>query len=142
MIWQENYKVGVKEIDKQHKELFEILNKLIRVVRDDDEDEEVKREKMIDTLEFMNKYVNKHFSEEERLQAEYDYPDLEEHQEIHRKFEAEIEEFQDEFRKNDYSQEFAKEFSGRLLTWLINHVADTDQKIGEYIKKKQNRRDN
>lgn len=133
MIWKESYKIGVEEVDQQHKELFKRLKNFIHTVRSDEDDKETKRKKVAETLEFMGDYVDEHFSDEEKLQKKYDYPDYEKHHEIHEKFKAEIKEFADEFSENEYDEEFAMEFSGRLLTWLINHVADTDQKIGKHI---------
>ena len=135
MIWKESYKIGVEEVDKQHKELFKRLNSFIKTVRNDEDDKETKREKVAETLEFMGDYVDEHFSDEEKLQKKYDYPDCEKHHEIHEKFKAEIREFAEEFSENEYDEEFVMDFSGRLLTWLINHVADTDQKIGKHINK-------
>lgn len=135
MIWKESYKIGVKEVDEQHKELFKRLNNFIKTVRNSEDDKESKRKKVAETLDFMGDYVDEHFSDEEKLQKKYNYPDYEKHHEIHEKFKAEIKEFAEEFKENEYDEEFAMEFSGRLLTWLINHVADTDQKIGKYINK-------
>lgn len=135
MIWKESYKIGVKEVDEQHKELFKRLNSFIKTVRNDEDDKETKRKKVAETLEFMGDYVDEHFSDEEKLQKKYDYPDYEKHHEIHEKFKSEIKEFAEEFKENEYDEEFAMEFSGRLLTWLINHVADTDQKIGKHINR-------
>jgi len=135
MIWKESYKIGVKEVDEQHKELFKRLNSFIKTVRNDEDDKETKRKKVAETLEFMGDYVDEHFSDEEELQKKYDYPDYDKHHEIHEKFKSEVKEFAEKFKENEYDEEFAMEFSGRLLTWLINHVADTDQEIGEHINK-------
>lgn len=135
MIWQESYKIGVEEVDKQHKELFKRLNEFIQTVRSNESNQEEKKQKVKNTLEFMGDYVDEHFSDEEELQKKYNYPHYEKHHEIHEKFKAEIREFAEEFSENEYDEDFAMEFSGRLLTWLINHVADTDQKIGEHINK-------
>ncbi|RYD02158.1 hypothetical protein N752_27285 [Desulforamulus aquiferis] len=32
-----------------------------------------------------------------------------------------------------YSEELVQEFSGKLMAWLIMHVAAMDQKLGEYV---------
>ncbi len=36
------------------------------------------------------------------------------------------------FEKEGYEKDLALEFSGKLMAWLINHVANTDQKISDY----------
>lgn len=132
MIWRDDYKIGVELVDKQHKELFKRLGNFIKTVRSDSE-KEIKKKEVEKTLDFMGEYVVTHFDSEEALQKKYNYPDYKEHHEIHENFKQEVFEFQKEYKNNDYNEDFVMEFSGRLLTWLINHVASTDQKIGDHI---------
>ncbi|RCW47775.1 MULTISPECIES: bacteriohemerythrin [unclassified Halanaerobium] len=132
MIWRDDYKIGVELVDKQHEELFKRLGNFIKTVRSDSE-KDVKKEEVEKTLDFMGEYVVTHFDSEEALQKKYNYPGYEEHHEIHENFKQEVIDFQKEYKNNDYNEDFVMEFSGRLLTWLINHVASTDQKIGDYI---------
>lgn len=132
MIWKDDYKIGVELIDQQHEELFKRLGDFIVTVRSDGDKKEKKKE-VEKTLNFMGEYVVTHFNAEEALQKRYDYPDYEKHHEIHENFKAEIEEFQRKYKNNEYDEDFVLEFSGRLLTWLINHVASTDQDLSEHI---------
>lgn len=132
MIWKDEYKIGVELIDTQHQELFNRLGDFIQTVRSEGEKSEKKKE-VENTLNFMGEYVTTHFNAEEALQKKYNYPGYEEHHQIHEKFKAEIAEFQKEYQQNEYDEDFVMEFSGRLLTWLINHVASTDQDIGDHI---------
>ncbi|KXS49920.1 hemerythrin [Halanaerobium congolense] len=132
MIWKDEYKIGVELVDSQHEELFKRLGDFIVTVRSD-QDKEEKRKEIEKTLDFMGEYVVTHFNAEEALQKRYNYPDYENHHKIHEDFKAEIAEFKKEYKENDYDEDFVLEFSGRLLTWLINHVASTDQDIGEHI---------
>ncbi|ADO77416.1 bacteriohemerythrin [Halanaerobium praevalens] len=132
MIWKKEYEIGVELVDKQHQELFKRLGNFIQTVRSDQEKSKKKAE-IEKTLNFMGEYVVTHFDAEEALQKKYDYPDYDEHHKIHEDFKAEVAEFQAEYQANKYDDDFVMEFSGRLLTWLINHVASTDQSIGDYI---------
>lgn len=132
MIWKDEYKIGVELVDSQHEELFNRLGDFIVTVRSDQEKEE-KRKEIEETLNFMGEYVVTHFNAEEALQQKHNYPDYENHHKIHEDFKAEIAEFKEQYKENDYDEDFVLEFSGRLLTWLINHVASTDQDIGEHI---------
>lgn len=132
MIWKKKYKIGVDLIDEQHQELFKRLGNFIQTVRSDKERAE-KKEEVENTLEFMGEYVTTHFNAEEALQRKYNYPDYENHHQIHENFKSEIAEFQKEYQEKEYDEDFVMQFSGRLLTWLINHVALTDQDLGEHI---------
>jgi len=132
MIWKDEYKIGVELVDSQHEELFRRLGDFIVTVRSE-QDKEEKRKAIEKTLDFMGEYVVTHFNAEEALQKKYNYPDYENHHKIHEDFKAEIAEFKEKYKENNYDEDFVLEFSGRLLTWLINHVASTDQDIGKHI---------
>ncbi|MGM0471238.1 MAG: bacteriohemerythrin [Bacillota bacterium] len=133
MIWREELKIGVDEIDNQHQELFNRLNEFLKVVRNKDESQSTKKEKVRDTLAFLEEYVAVHFSAEEKIQLKNNYPNFEEHHQIHEEFKEEIADFRQKFSGGNYDEELLMEFSGHLLTWLINHVANEDQKIADYI---------
>ena len=133
MIWKDSYKIGIETVDKQHRELFERLNSFLKIVRNE-ENIENKIEKIEQTLDFMGKYVVVHFDSEEEVQKKYNYPDYEEHHKIHEEFKQEIKDFKEQFQDNKTDEELIMEFSGRLLTWLINHVTGEDQNIAQYVK--------
>lgn len=132
MIWRDEYKIGVDLVDEQHKELFNRLGDFIQTVRSA-EKVAAKKAEIDRTLAFLGDYVVTHFNAEEALQKKYNYPDFENHHEVHEQFKSEIAEFKKEFESSGYDEDLLMEFSGYLLTWLINHVAATDQKIGDYI---------
>ena len=112
------------------------LNSFLKVVRSDEKMEN-KVEEINKTLEFMGEYVVIHFDSEEKVQQKYNYPDYEEHHQIHEDFKNEVKEFKEQFQNDKYNEELIMEFSGRLLTWLINHVTGEDQNIAEYVKKEE-----
>lgn len=132
MIWKESLRIGVEEVDCQHEELFRRFNEFVKVVRGED-DREVKAHKIAETLEFMGTYVVDHFASEEELQKACNYPGYEAHRAIHERFKAEIAQFKTQFEADRYNEDLPMEFSGKLLTWLIHHVSNEDQKIAAYI---------
>lgn len=132
MIWKDQYRIGVKEIDRQHEELFDRLNNFLKVVRNDKELVD-KLEEIEKTFEFMGEYVDIHFKAEEAIQKKVNYPDYKEHHQIHEEFKKEILEFKKKFEKDKNNEDLIMEFSGKLLTWLINHVTGEDQNISKYI---------
>ena len=52
-------------------------------------------------------------------------------------FKKDVMEFKRKFEENKYDEKLIMQFSGRLLTWLINHVTGEDQKISKYINRKE-----
>lgn len=136
MLWKEKYNIGVDLIDRQHQELFNRVNGFLTVLRAPVPWEE-KVQEVNETLAFMQEYVVVHFRDEERYQEEIGYPGLEEHRKVHGQLIREVGEFAQKYQQEGYREVLVQQFGGRLLTWLINHVAATDLKIGEYARSKE-----
>ena len=62
IIWNNNFSVGVQELDKQHKKIIEIENRLIKA-----KDGRIDSETIADLLSDLTKYATKHFETEEKL---------------------------------------------------------------------------
>lgn len=135
MMWKDKYKVGVKNIDDQHRELFKRLSDFIQTVQSDLSWED-KLGRVKETMNFMQEYVEYHFDDEERYQEKINYPDMELHKEVHAKFKGEMYKYVEIFDKGQFTEKRVQEFSAKLMTWLIMHVGKMDQKIGEYIREK------
>jgi len=133
MIWKEKYRIGVSMIDKQHQELFRRVEDFIVNLRSSGKWED-RQEKVKSTMEFMKEYVVVHFRAEEEYQKKINYPGLAEHQRIHAGFKEEINNFAQKFEEEGYQEDLVQSLAGKLLAWLINHVASEDQKIGSYTK--------
>lgn len=134
MFWKDKYEVGVELIDDQHKELFRRVEDFIKTIRSTTLGEE-KAQKVNETLEFMKEYVVEHFRDEEEYQKKIGYPDYEKHKQIHDNMVCFVSEVSEEYERDGYNDVLIQKFAGRLLTWLINHVAAEDQKIADYAKK-------
>lgn len=67
--WRKSYEIGVEEIDSQHKELFKRIRDLLDACSQNKGRQEVS--KMID---FLEEYVDIHFTSEEKLHVKNLYP--------------------------------------------------------------------
>lgn len=133
MIWKERYRLGVNVIDTQHIELFDRVNTFVVTLRSDSP-WEGKVDKVNETLAFMQDYVVIHFKAEEEYQLRIGYPEYEEHKKIHEDMVTYVSEVADTYIREGYKEAAMQQFAGKLLAWLINHVASVDQKIAEYAK--------
>lgn len=133
MMWKEKYKVGVNLIDTQHEELFNRVWEFIQAVQSKNSWES-KLDKVKETMAFMEEYVVIHFNAEEAYQAKINYPDMENHKKIHRDFKQMINDYVTILERDGYPEKIVQELGGKLMAWLIMHVAQTDQKIGDYVK--------
>ena len=75
--WNSKYVLGIETIDKQHKHLFELANRVFQL-EDNDKKEDI-RELL---LEFSN-YMSTHFKDEEEYMDSIDFPELEYHKKLH-----------------------------------------------------------
>lgn len=130
-MWKEKYKIGVELIDEQHQELFRRVLDFIKTVQAE-APWESKLSRVKETMEFMKKYVIIHFADEESYQREIGFPGYKKHKRIHDSFKDEVVKFDNKLENEGYAKETVQEFGGKLMAWLINHVAGEDQKIGDY----------
>jgi len=133
MMWKDKYKVGVSLIDTQHEELFKRVSEFIETVQNNDNWEH-KLDKVKETMIFMQEYVIIHFNAEEAYQEKINYPDIENHKKIHSDFKKMVTDYVTVLEENGYPEKIVQELGGKLMAWLIMHVAKTDQLIGEYVK--------
>lgn len=131
MIWKEKYRLGVPLIDEQHRELFRRVSVFLQTVRSPLVQEQ-KTEMVAETLNFMKQYIVTHFRDEEKYQKLIGYPEREEHAKLHGEMVNYVIEVEKQYTQRGYDEALIQQFAGRLLAWLINHVATEDQKIADY----------
>lgn len=132
MMWKEKYKIGIPVIDEQHQELFSRVADFVQAIRQEGRWEE-KTDKVKETMAFLQDYVVTHFNYEEGYQQQLNYPEREQHHQIHEDFKADIRRAAAEFTDGGYHEEAVQKLAGRLLAWLINHVVATDLKMAQYV---------
>ncbi len=85
IVWDESFSVGVEVLDKQHKQIVGIINRLI-----DEPGEGFGPKEVARILDDLTKFAHYHFQTEEHLLAEYGYPDIQTQQEEHKEFRTEL----------------------------------------------------
>ncbi|NLK01433.1 MAG: hemerythrin family protein [Clostridia bacterium] len=135
MLWKDKYELGVPIIDAQHRELFQRVGDFLKTLRSPVSWEE-KVNSVNETLEFMKGYVVEHFHDEEEYQRSISYPGYEAHKEVHDDMVNYVQEVSQEYESSGYNEKLMQQFGGRLLSWLINHVASDDQRIAAYAIEK------
>ena len=137
LIWEERYNIGVDIIDREHKKLFSILNKLFDFGQQEDKSQWVCQE----AIKYFRDHALKHFADEEAYMVSIDYAGLEVHRRIHRNFrERTIPALERELELNKYSPESVNHFLGVCAGWLIGHSLIEDHAIvsGENVKQWEN----
>ncbi|TCS79407.1 bacteriohemerythrin [Tepidibacillus fermentans] len=127
--WTANLEVGVPEIDRQHKELVDRLNRFIIAFNNGEEKEEVGN-----LLKFLENYIIEHFQDEEALQRKYNYPDYDQHKKIHDQFIKTVQNYREQFDKEGVNTGFVIKMQKTLMDWLLNHISKVDSLVGHYIR--------
>lgn len=117
--WQDMYSVNVKEIDEQHKTIFEIINKLFGLNPGD-------KESLIRIIDEMQEYSKYHFGVEEKYFQEFSYPDKEPHEEMHRAYIAKVQEFKESGADFNEVRDF-------LIKWWTGHIQGADHQYTNYF---------
>lgn len=119
--WSADYSVNVAAIDEQHKELVAILNRLFIAVSKLEGDKAI-----AETLDSLAKYTEKHFSLEENLMQQADYPDFEAHKAEHKRLLAQLDQFRNKQQLDQEHLHF--EMLKFLKAWLKDHILRVDKK--------------
>jgi len=126
--WEDKYSVGIEKIDKQHKRLFEVINRLYYSRGN-------KTHAVLgETIQELIDYTKTHFTDEEQLMHKNGYRDYEAHKKKHESFIEKVKKFNNEYQKvgDDLLEEYSliTEVLLFLKTWLCDHILVVDK---EYI---------
>ncbi len=126
VVWKDEYSVGLDSIDQQHKKLLGLINQLQTAV-DYSTGEEFEREALDELVD----YTKTHFTYEEGLMEQNDYPDFVPHKAQHEAMIKKVEEVLAEYEKDhDTAMRNAADY---LKEWLINHINGTDKQYSSYL---------
>ncbi|NTV94113.1 MAG: hemerythrin family protein [Thiobacillus sp.] len=133
--WNESFDTGVAEIDEQHRILVNTLNEANAKLL-----ENVSLDFVEQITQDLLSYALYHFETEEELMQECGYSDdsaadAELHLQQHRSFSSKVVTVRDNLRAGiPISRE---DLIGFLNDWLVNHILNTDKRLGAYIVAKR-----
>ncbi len=127
--WKESYNVGVKEIDIQHRGLFDIINKLSKA-----DLVEPEGKYFLMTFAKLIEYARLHFSTEERYMRDAEYPKLTEHRQEHAQCLSELLDFASDLENKKPDSE--KKILDYLKNWYTSHILGNDRDYLESLRAK------
>ena len=125
MKWNDEYSIGIVEIDEQHKKLFE----LSEILNEATEINEIK-----DILLFLEEYMQFHFNTEESMMRKYNYELIEEHKKLHDDLKEKVIGYIELYFLGNYS--FIEELEEVVQEWICEHILEEDRKYKEFFKNK------
>lgn len=137
LVWNDRYDIGVDVIDKEHRKLFRILNRLFDFGQEEEKSQWVCQE----AVKYFKEHALQHFHDEEQYMISIDYAGFELHKRIHDNFrEITLPALEKELEQTNYSENAIDHFLGVCAGWLIGHTLTEDQAIvsGDTIKQWEN----
>jgi hemerythrin len=127
--WDSSLETGHEKIDNQHKQLIAALNSIIEASAGGKGEAEIFK-----TLDFLTGYTIMHFSDEEKLQVMYDYPDYLIHKRYHDEFKVTVGELTKRLEKEGPTEEMMNIVTSAVGNWLLNHIKGDDFRMAAYVK--------
>ena len=122
----DEYLTGIDLIDKEHEELFHIVDRANQLVKSLDASSGY--DKITQILDELKAYTKNHFEDEEEYMESIHYEGLDAQKRAHEAFIDKLENIDfDEIENNP--EEYLQKLIEFLLGWLINHILHTDKKI-------------
>lgn len=127
--WDEGFSVGVKEMDDQHKKLFDVINHVYTALQG----RNIHSSKGLlgESLDEMAAYTKVHFEAEEKLMREHGYPEYEAHKNEHDHFTLTVMDFKRRYDGGDTM--LTAKMLASLVTWLDTHLNSTDKRYTPYF---------
>lgn len=123
---------GNQQIDKEHVELFSIINDFVDACS-----KGKGRDEILSTVTFLQKYTKNHFSNEEQLQRLHKYPHFMAHKHFHDNFIRTIDNILAQFNKEGVSIALVGKINMEIGNSLIAHIKTEDVKLAKFLQEKQ-----
>ena len=125
--WSERYSVNIEEMDCQHKKLLNLMNGLDEEIRKDRDDKQIAA-----IVEELNRCVEVHFREEEKLMERLGFPHLGAHKSRHLHFLVQFHMLNSAYRSGHLA--LVQIFIRYLKNWFVFHVFSEDRTYGAFLE--------
>ena len=126
--WREEFQIGIKEIDKPHRQLYDKINAFVLTAHKEND-------KIIqEVLTFLADHTRVYFKTEKDLMRRYDYPFVESHLQEHKRFTENFMALKGEAEAGACDPLYLS-FRTQLLLfdWFNGHIAKSDRHMGRHL---------
>jgi hemerythrin len=127
--WNDSFSVNVKLFDEQHRKLIEMLNDLHDAMKVGKGKEALEK-----VLKGLIQYTSMHFSNEEKLMKQYNYPEFEKHKKEHNQLVLQVLDVQKKHQEGNAI--LSQDVMNFLKNWLRNHIQGEDKNYGPFFNSK------
>ena len=124
--WKDAFATGIPDVDHEHRELIELINKLYVAMSREDASITV-----MDFLGEIYAHVSAHFALEEKIMRERKYDHYQEHKADHEALLDELRDLMDDYEENTYYND--EEFAASIERWFTEHFRTRDARLHKYL---------
>jgi hemerythrin len=128
-IWSDKLEIGNAAIDAQHKQFVIRLNDFFESCISGQG-----RDKLNSAMKYLIDYTTKHFSDEEKLQLQHNYPNYAYHKQLHDDFKITVGELAKQLDEEGVSISLLAKVYSNIGGWFFNHIQREDKRIAEHIR--------
>jgi len=129
--WTDDLILGIEEIDRQHRAMFEHFNQLSLACHG------TGAGPLLMHLESLETLIALHFETEERLMVEWDYPAIDIQRSEHEQFARSIGEVRLMARTEGPSRVLGAKVAGNMVQWIVRHIRHHDTQLVRFIQQKK-----
>jgi len=126
MQWKNEYSIGIKLLDEQHKHIFELLNNTYELLKNDSCLD--KYSKIDQTIEDLYQYAKYHFKYEEAYMLQINYQNYSDQKIEHEDFIKKVDSL-NLYKKDEDPDVYIMKVFLFISDWIINHILYKDRLI-------------
>jgi hemerythrin len=127
VVWLQAYSVHVEEIDREHRVLFSIVNRIADLYESGSND-------VFPVLQDLVQYAMNHFHSEHTVMLKSSYPAFVKHSKEHNLFIEKAQTFLRDYETKD--KQLVYNMLQYFRNWLFQHTTNIDMKYGEHLASK------
>lgn len=136
--WSEKYAIGVESVDREHEGLFSVISKIEDAVRANKNTAWTAEQAVL----YLQRYVVRHFEDEEALMRSVGYDGYERHKGIHDGMrERVLPRLQQRLAADGYTAETVEQLLRICRKWLGRHILGHDLELAKWVPKKEPSKD-
>jgi hemerythrin len=128
MVWTERFALGIRVLDNEHKQLFDIINSLHDAVHGGAEQKAIGG-----ILDALAAYAESHFEREEGYLESYGYPKFAEHKAEHRRLTGIVYGLKRQYECNP-EKVVGRDVLAFVKSWLEKHILNEDLAFVPYLR--------
>ena len=125
--WNEQYSVGIRKFDDDHKVIISLINQLHSAMLENKAKDAISK-----ILSVLTSYSATHFEKEEMMLKQFGYPNIDAQKKEHSEFIKKIKDFETKYNQGRVLT-VSIEIVSFLKEWLIKHILAADKEYSSFL---------